>query len=45
MIVTTFSGNFVRDSVSSRVDNRALDFVPSCFNTFISFTIGRGFMQ
>jgi len=44
MVVAAFARNFVRNGMSSRVDNRALNFVPSGFNAFISFIIDRSFV-
>ena len=44
IVVAAFARNFVRNSVGSRVDNRALNFVPSGFNAFISFTVDRSFV-
>ena len=44
MVVAAFARDFVRNSMSSKVNNRALNFVPSGFNAFISFTVDRSFV-
>ena len=41
MVVAALARDFVRNSMSSRVDDRALNFVPSSFDTFINSTINR----
>ena len=42
MIITAFTRDFVWDYMSCSIYKRALDFVPSCFNTLISIDIKRG---
>ena len=44
MIVTSFTRDFVRDSVNSTIDYRALNFVPGSFDAFISGTVSRSFV-
>ena len=44
VIVTSFMRDFVRDSVSSTIDYRALNFVPGSFDAFISSTVSRSFV-
>jgi hypothetical protein len=44
VIVTSFAGDFVGNCMSSCIDYRALNFVPSSFNTFIRDAVSGSFV-